>query len=728
MDTPSHTQFGPFSIDVRERVLTRDGEIVPLTPKAFDLLVALAAQPGRLLSKDELLQTVWPGTFVEESNLSYNVFALRKALGDTAENGQYIQTVPRRGYRFIGVVTGAPPATGAETATGDGVAASASRRPWMLAAGGFGAGLVLAGAVFLSMREPSPSSSSIRADVAPGVQLSEAGPFALSPDGHQLVFAGSDIDGIQRLWLRSMDGKSARPLPGTEAAVGGLVPPMFWSPDGQSIAFSSPGPLKRIDVRGGAPRTLCDISTLAIGGSWNTDGVIVLGQPASGLLRCSAADGRVSELTRLDTSNGESAHLFPWFLPDGRHFLYLVVSRSTPERSGVFLGSLDDDPSAARPERLLTTGFGAQYVRGQGTSTGHVVFLQDGTLFAQPFDERTLRLGGDPVALDRPVGSFLDGGFFAVAGKDVIAFRPPDRKYELTWFDSRGTKIGVVGDAGLYRGVAISPDGSRVASAKQAFSPNIDQDVWWFDVSRATAARVTSQPLLEDLPVWSADGQRVVFTTTGGIGSIFEQDISGAAPPRLLVEENEHLIPTSASADGRFLLYTAQNAGPRRGDIWVLPLSNPGGRFALVQRELDQEQGQFSPDGQSVAYVSNESGRAEVMVRPFMYPLPATPGPEKQPLIVSVAGGTAPRWRADGKALYFIAADGTVMVADVSPRPTMSVAVPRVLFQIARSHGDWAVAPDGSRFLVAIPAGADASAPFTILWNRLGALESEPNR
>jgi hypothetical protein len=446
------------------------------------------------------------------------------------------------------------------------------------------------------------------------------------------------------------------------------------------------------------------------------------------LLRCSAADGHVSELTRIDTRNGESAHVFPWFLPDGRHFLYLMVSRNTPERSGVFLGSLDDDPAAPRPERLLATGFGAQYVRGQGTSTGHVVFLQDGTLFAQAFDERSLRLRGDPVSLDRPVGSFLDGGFFAVAEKDVIAFRPPDREYELTWFDSRGSRIGVVGDAGLYRGVAISPDGSRVASAKQVFSPNIDQDVWWFDLSRPTAARVTSRPLLEDLPVWSADGHRVMFTMSGGIGSIFEQDISGVAPPRLLVKENEHLIPTSASTDGRFLLYTVENIGPGRGDIWVLPLSNPAGRFALVQRELDQEQGQFSPDGQSVAYVSNESGRAEVMVRPFMYPLPATPGPDRQPLIVSAAGGDAPRWRADGKALYFIAADGKVMVADVSARPAMSVGVPRALFQIARSHGDWAVTPDGSRFLVAIPAGADASAPFTILWNRLGALQSEPTR
>lgn len=728
MDTPSPTQFGPFSVDIRERVLTRDGELVSLTPKAFDLLVALVAQPGRLLSKDELLQTVWPGTFVEESNLSYNVFALRKALGDTAENGQYIQTVPKRGYRFIGVVTQALPVSSVATATDDAAESSLRSRPWALAAAGFSAGIVLAGLLFLSTRQPSPSRLPIRAEVAPGVQLSEASPFALSPDGHQLVFAGSDIDGIKRLWLRSLDDTSARPLPGTEAAVGGLVPPMFWSPDSRSIAFTAPGQLKRIDVQGGAPRTLCDTPTLAIGGSWNRDDVIVLGQPASGLLRCSAADGRVAELTRIDSRNGESAHVFPWFLPDNRHFLYLMVSRDMPERSGVFLGSLDDDPATPRPPRLLATGFGAQYVRREGASSGHVVFLQDGTLFAQAFDERSLRLQGDPVSLAGPVGSFLDGGFFAIAENDVIAFRPPDRTYQMTWLDARGTRMGVVGDPGLYRGVAMSPDGSRVASAKQVFSPNIDQDIWWFDVSRATTGRVTSEPLLEDLPVWSADGLRLIFTTNGGIGSIFEQDVSGSEPPRLLVKEPQHLIPTSASADGRFLLYTAENAGPARGDIWVLPLSNPAGRFAFVQRELDQGDGQFSPDGHSVAYVSNESGRAEVMVRPFTYPLPATQGGEGQPVILSTHGGAAPRWRADGKALYFIAADGTIMVAEVRSRPALSLGVPRPLFQIARSHGEWAVTPDGSRFLVALPAGADASAPFTMLWNHLGAVQSESKR
>ena len=272
------------------------------------------------------------------------------------------------------------------------------------AAAWFAAGVICASGVVLLMtpRKTLPTPSVIRAQIAPGVQLSEASPFAVSPDGQQLVFAGTGSDGVTRLWVRRMDAEVARPLPGTEAALGGLIPPMFWSPDSQSVAFSAVGELKRIDVRGGAPRTVCNLPYGAIGGSWNADDVIVVGQPAGGLLRCPAAGGAVSEVTRLDATKGEGLHLLPSFLPDGRHFLYLSVSRTAPENSGVYVGSLDEAPGTPRPDRLLATGFGAAYVRSEGASTGHVVFLQDRTLFAQAFDERSLQLRGEPVSLAAP--------------------------------------------------------------------------------------------------------------------------------------------------------------------------------------------------------------------------------------------------------------------------------------------------------------------------------------
>jgi DNA-binding winged helix-turn-helix (wHTH) protein len=258
LESVSQSEFGPFSIDLGERVLRRDGRPVPLTPKAFDVLAALVEQPGRLISKDELLQKVWPDTFVEESNLAYNVFALRKALGDTADNGQFIETIPKRGYRFIATVTpvsrgngGSPPPDAAKAAMPEAVSATkefhpvgeppqpptasdvrrhSSSRP-LRAAAWFAAGVICAGGVVLVMvpRKAVPTLSVIRAQIAPGVQLSEASPFAVSPDGQQLVFGGTGSDGVNRLWVRRMDAEVARPLSGTEAALGSLTPPMFWS-------------------------------------------------------------------------------------------------------------------------------------------------------------------------------------------------------------------------------------------------------------------------------------------------------------------------------------------------------------------------------------------------------------------------------------------------------------------------------------------------------------------
>lgn len=256
MEAVSQCRFGPFLIDVRERVLRRDGRPLALTPKAFDVLAALVEQPGRLLSKEELLQKVWPDAFVEESNLAYNVFALRKALGDTADNAQYIETVAKRGYRFTATVTSVSEGNGGSTSseraaeTPPQVATAgadlyASGRPPpptpdirryspsrpLRAAAWFAAGGICAtsGVLLMTARRAVPTPLTVQAHVAPGVQLSEASPFALSPDGQQLAFAGTGSDGITRMWVRRMDAEVSRPLPGTDTALGGLTPPMFWS-------------------------------------------------------------------------------------------------------------------------------------------------------------------------------------------------------------------------------------------------------------------------------------------------------------------------------------------------------------------------------------------------------------------------------------------------------------------------------------------------------------------
>jgi eukaryotic-like serine/threonine-protein kinase len=735
-------RFGPFSIDVRERVLLRDGNPVLLAPKAFDVLIALVEHAGRLLTKEELLQRVWPDTAVEEANLSYNVFAVRRALGDTVEGGQYIETVPKHGYRFTAVVTpvSAPdevlrPALGAignpaGALAGVGEATIAApafadnraetRRPRLrrfAVAAWFALGVCCAWAVLIGLRPAeAPPPTAIRAQVAAGVFLSEASPFALSPDGRHLAFTGSGSDGVVRLWVRSMDAVTARPLAGSEAQLGGLTPPMFWSPDSRSIAFDAAGSLKRVASAGGAPQTVCSLPDLAVGGSWNEQDVMLVGNPAGGLMRCSATGGPASQVTQLDSTTEESAHLFPSFLPDGKHFLYLRVSRQRPETSGVYLGSLDETAAATRPERLIATGYGAAFVRDDVAGAGHILFLRDETLFAQSFDPVRRQLRGDPVPLATPVGSYLDGGFFAASQNDVIVFRSPDKEFQLTWFDRRGNTTGVVGEPGRYSGLAISPDGTRVALVKAAVGGSVDQDLWRFDVAGSTMARVTFQTELEQFPVWSADGARLIFTTGGEVGAMFEQNIGSASAPQLLLATSEHNIPTSASADGRFLLYTSQSVAGSRRDLWVLPLTGARKPRAFVRGQFDQEQGEFSPDGRWVAYVSNESGRHEVIVRPFA---DAADGASRE-TIVSRTGGSSPRWSGDGKELYFIAEDGAVTEVDVGADADFRVS--RQLFVVPRRHGDWVVDKAGSRFLVAVPSGPGVSTPFNVLWNGLAAV------
>jgi DNA-binding winged helix-turn-helix (wHTH) protein/Tol biopolymer transport system component len=718
-------QFGDVTVVPGERLVLRKGQPVALTPKAFDLLLFLAENPGRLLTKEQMMQAVWADTAVEEANLAYHVFAIRKALGDTAEKGQLIETVPKSGYRFTGSVETIASSLGHLENGVTPEARPASRGVWRSPVW-FVAGLLCAGgaAVLFNMSRTSMPPMLMRSQIDAVVPLSEASPFQLSPDGRQLVYAGKGPDGVTRLWVRRLDEEEPHSLAGTETALRALTPPMFWSPDSQSIAFDAAGQLKRFTLRDGATQTVCGLPGLAVGGSENTNGVVIVGQPNAGLYRCS--DGRASELTRLDTAHGETAHVFPWFLPDGRRFLYVRVARLNPENSGVYLRSLDDALDAPRGERLLASGFGASYVPLPGTSTGHVIFLQNAVLYAQPFDERSMQLGGDAVAIASPVGSFFDGGFFSASNNDVIAYRPPDKDFQLTWFDREGNRTGTLGQVGRYSRIAISPDDSRVAVSKETVGSKIDQDIYVLDISRpASARKITSGSVLEEAPVWFGNN-RLMFTTSGDVGTLFEQDVDGASAPRpLLGKTLVHKAPTSASRNGRFLLYTDANMTHSRLDVWALPLTGDGGEaFPLIQSDHDQDQARFSPDGRWVAYVSNDSGRNEVLVQRFVEPT-AGPSQDAQITPVSNGGGSAPRWGRGGRELYFIAQDRRVMVVDFQDGARLTIGAARELLRLPSSHGDWDVLSDGSRFLIALPAGADASSPFTILVNHLRQLRAD---
>ena len=755
-------QFGDFSLEVSERLLLRDGLPVPLTPKTFDLLAALVARPTRLITKEDLLKEVWPDSFVEESNLAYHIFALRRVLGDTPEGESYIETVPKHGYRFVapvirdngadgGIVSLAGASAGDpqqdktvelkvsdeshghsdETSEhhGPSIAPTAavqskSRFFSRTATLWFGAGVLSASALLMLLYRPSEPATRqpVKVEVSTRVRLNESGAFVISPDGRRLVFVGSGADGVTRLWIRNLDEGEARPLPGTEFALGVLVPAMFWSPDSRFIAFDAAGQLKKIDVTGAAPQTVCDLpgragsgTGLAVGGTWNQNGVILVGSASGGIVRCPASGGPASIVTEPDVTGGEG-HVSPWFLPDGRRFLYLSVSRRQPENSGIYVHNLDANGGTNSSTRILTSGFGAAFVKGGDRKPGHLLFVRDDALFAQNFDPESLQLSGQSVRIAEPVGSFLDFAFFSASENGVLAFRTPDEKLRLTWLDRRGNVIEHVGEPERYVGLALSPDQTRAVTVVLVKGSAPGQDLWLTDLPSGRSSRLTFDARLEQWPVWSPDGRRIVFSASGGIGSLFEQFVSGDEKARALLETSEHKIPSSISHDGRFLLYDTVSAATRL-DVWVLPLTGARKPYPLIRRPFDQHQAQFSPDGKWVAYVSNEAGRQEVLVCAFL-PLSAKDDEtERKSVIVSKSGGTAPRWRSDGKELLYITPEGAIASVPVSLGPELKVGLPTTLFQTNGVGPEWGVAPDASKFLVMAPASGAALTSFSLIFN-----------
>jgi DNA-binding winged helix-turn-helix (wHTH) protein/Tol biopolymer transport system component len=763
-------QFGDFTLDVSERLLLREGRPVPLTPKAFDVLSALATRPGRLVTKDELIKEVWPDSFVEENNLAYHVFALRRALGETPEGGKYVETVPKRGYRFVAPVKVASRAAviallgsaldaknadseeekavdfgpddsesrdrsslalehgervGADTARGG---QRASRFPsrttalWCAAGACCVAAIVL---VFVYRSPPPVAPELMKVEVSTEVRLTESSTFAISPDGRRLVFGGSGADGVVRLWVRSLDASDARPLAGTEVTLGGLVPPMFWSPDSRFVAFDAAGQLKKIEVAGGSPQTVCTLPSLAVGGSWNQSDVILVGRPDGGILRCPASGGAAAIVTEPDRSKPQSAHLFPWFLPDGRRFLYLSVSRAAPENSGIYMHSLDAPAETTSSHRILAAGFGAAYVPDGGREVGHLLFMRDGALFAQDFEPALLQFTGEAARIAEPVGSILDWGFFSASRNGRLAFRAPEETLQLTWLDRHGKELSRVGEPGRYGGLSLAPGETRAVVVQYAPRSTIDQDLWLVDLKSARSSKLTSNARLEDRPVWSEDGKRVVFTGTGEAGSLFEQSIGSEQEARLLLESSQHKIPTSISRDGRFLLYTSVTNGSTRLDVWALPLTGERKPYPLIRRAFDQDQARLSPDGRWVAYVSNESGRREVLVRPFAL-VSSNVGESAEPsVMVSKSGGTAPRWRGDGKELFFVTLEGAVASVPVSDQPVLEVGSLTTLFQAPGIAPDWDVSADGKRFLIMVPEGRSTSTSFSLIFGWQRALDDQ---
>jgi serine/threonine protein kinase/Tol biopolymer transport system component len=585
----------------------------------------------------------------------------------------------------------------------------------------------LAPLAYQHLRETSVAPSAIRFQIAPTVEFAGPGNFGLSPDGRHLAFVGRGSDGSTRLWIRTMDSLEVRPIPGSET--NNTAPPPFWSPDGRFVAFDAGGKLKKVDVSGGLPQTLCELplGTVAVGGSWNRDGDIIVGN-FGGLLHCRETGGAVTSITTLDPSRKEEFHLLPTFLPDGQHFVYLRVSPSAPEASGTYIGTLDAEPEAQSAERLMPYAVGMTYAAAVDSGPGRLLFLREGTLMAQPFDATRLALAGEPVPVAERVGSFRDGAFFSASANGVLVYRNADTDSQLTWFDRQGAVSGLVSQPGGFRGVALSPDGARAVASRTNPLDATKADLWLFDFSRGSAAtRLTLGTGLSEFPVWSRDGTRIAFTFNNSSLRHLLASGEGDEEELLRSQSTGALWATSWSPDGRVLLYAGYVASvlsPGNIDLSVIQSSDRKPvPFLRDARRFSEDQGQFSPNGRWVAYVSNESGQSEVYVREFTADFSSGSASIGGSVLVSRGGGTAPRWSGNGREIFYLAPNGKMMAVAVGPGRTFGSKTPTPLFQTPSGTIVGDISADAKRFLLIAPVGPSASAPFTVVLNWTAGLK-----
>jgi serine/threonine protein kinase/Tol biopolymer transport system component len=606
------------------------------------------------------------------------------------------------------------------------VSPARSRREW---AAWLAAGLFLGAALFLAARlyavRPSINSSSADAISFPvfppdNTAFSGAGnttvnvpSFSLAPDGHALVFSAGAPGARPTLWLRSLDHMSARQLPGTEDAQNPT-----WSPDSRWISFVADGKLKKVQAAGGPVQVILQTSTDFRGSTWAADDTILFGGGRE-ILSVNASGGPTAAVTIIDAAHQEGAHRTPQALPDGHHFLYSIFGRR-PDHVGVYAGSLDGRTKKA----LIPVTTSAIYA-----PPGYVLFVDGDTLLGQGFDAERLELHGEPFLVAEHVGrdttfasavSASRTGTLAYAGTLAQIGR-------LTWMDRRGHPFSSTGTPeGDYADFRLSPDDTRLAAA--LFDPKTNVvEMWLMDLARGSHSRVSAGGGVTASGLWSPDGTRLTFRTgRNGFIEFYQRSAAGGGDDRTVLSleayeasqiPSPNLVPTDWSPDGRQIIFSV-SAPASSSDLWLLPLGENGRPTKFIASPAQKMHANFSPDGRLVAYTSNESGRFEVYVE-------TVPRSDRK-WPVSTNGGYEPRWRADGRELYYLSEDRKLMAVAVGAGP--SFAIPKLLFQthvpagVSPNRTHYVPSRDGQRFLVNIAVEAPVS-PITVVINWTSGLK-----
>jgi DNA-binding winged helix-turn-helix (wHTH) protein/Tol biopolymer transport system component len=697
--------FGSFQLDPETGSLEKQGVRVRLPPQSARILKILAQRAGEVVTREELREELWGSdTFVDfEHGLNAAINKLRQTLGDSTEKPRFIETLPGQGYRFVAAVRIEAPALASDStppAAQETPHPKMQRWPRLLACAGVGLGLLVTG-LLLARREPpahAPLPATFVISSPNGTVFQPAGErqaFAVSPDGSRLAFTTIGEDGQYRLWIRPLTSLDAEEAPAARGAQ-----TLFWSPAGDALYFSVERSLRRITDAGSAYQLISDLPRRVPPlGAWIRPDQILLSYRQLTVV-APAGGGRATEL--------RDSYLWPQVLPDGKGLLYLAYDKRI-ERFRLRAGRFGQPQTA---KDILETDSRVSWVASTQTpGKSYLLYVRGGSLLAQPFDVERLQVTGDAVALASNLHVFQPtaAADFSVSTNGVLVYQPLRKNMRVAWVDRTGRELEQVGPDGqavVY--VRASPDGRRVAAS--VHNPEKGAaEVWVYDTRSKVSRIVAPGPGIADKPVWSPDGTRLLYSRGLGAGprlyvrGLGEQDREEALPAAADLQ-----LPSDWSRDGRFALFHSENVTD--GDVGVLDWQTRQITW-ILQSPANETGAVFSPEGDRVAFISNESGRSEVYVQAFdARERPHLTGDRVR---ISTDGAVLVRWRADGREICYLGADGVLYGVPVSTHPQFGAefraGAPAPLFRIpiaARAALPTAfgfdVSADGRKFLLPV--------------------------
>ena len=704
--------FEPFDFSPASGELRRHGRAVRLQGQPIQVLEALLAEPGQLITRESLQQRIWSGAVSGdfEHGLNAAVNKLRQALGDSAEDPRFVETIAGKGYRFI-AATVQPPRPVLEMKAPLPVQPRAVFGPpvWTVAAV-----LAMCGAGYWVGARNGASPKPGRLTQFPitppaGFLLEAAGSrqgMAVSPDGTKVAFTAMNSTGLFRIFLRTLGDIESREVPDSTGA-GSL----FWLPD-ESLVYVARGKVRKLAAGAQAAQILSEKVPVS------TSGILL---PQDRLLMTSRFRSAV-----LPSNGGPIKHLkaglcWPQLLPDGEHILHAAFDVKAARWS--ILASTFNDSAA--PREILMADSRAVYTQSRRSGPGYLLYVRGGALLAQAFDARSLKTIGDASVVVPRIYSFAPAGsadFSVSHGGELLVYQNVVQRSQMIWVDRGGRRLRAAGPDRLStKDARLSPDGTRFASALFDVERGVT-DIWLTDTATGLSRRQIVSPLLTQAPVWSPDGKRLAFMRTlESTPKLFVRALEGQEAEISLVGDGFQ-IPTDWTRDGRFILYSnsglplVENEG--QADIWVADLARGGKLSPLIKTQFHEASASTSPDGRWVAFMSTESGRAEVYLQHLEIGDTLRVTGSRYP--ISRQGAVCLRWRRDGKELFYLAADGQVYAVPVrlsAAEPVIGAAQPLFRIEaeaIAAIHSliGFDVAADGQSFVV--PSVSSPEAPTLV--------------